>query len=137
MTIPSIFLWTTTPSIRYDYHRLLIKTCRYFQSNSLLVDTDWDIFGHRLSLTLLASRGGPVTASLEPPGTIYCLGAREGWMRALNSATMMPRSGSFCTTTHREIFSKSTRDQIVFTIFRLIWNTSGRVRLCSKSVGVW
>ena len=32
---------------------------------------------------------------------------------------------------------KSTRNQIVFTIFRLIWNTNKPVRLCSKSIGKW
>ena len=32
---------------------------------------------------------------------------------------------------------KSNRNQIVSTIFRMIWNTSGRVHLCFKSIGKW
>ena len=40
---------------------------------------------------------------------------------------------------HRDIFSrnliKSTRNQVVFTMHRLIWNRNGPVRLCSKSIG--
>ena len=32
---------------------------------------------------------------------------------------------------------KLTRNQIVFTIFRLIWNTNERVCLFSKSIGAW
>ena len=33
--------------------------------------------------------------------------------------------------------NKSTRNQIVFTIFWLIWNINGRVCLCSKSIKIW
>ena len=109
---------------------------------------------NRLSerLTPLSKIGTQSREPLKPLGDIHCRdvrgGCREAFKRAprhaalSDSCTPDPCSFSSNVPSHTEKSFrnpiKSNRNQIIFTIFRLVWNNKRTLSICcSKQIGKW